>query len=172
MRLPRSRRRRIGLEHIGAADQDRLVERVQRIGVEQRQRREQHVALADSERARRIDAPPEHLRLRATHALGGTGRARRIEDRDRLARSQRGGRDPLAESRQRQSPFAPGAPSPIIQMRAGGETSASSVSIAGKSQNSITSNCGVELRKMWLSWMPRSAVLIGTVTAPIQAQPR
>ena len=44
--------------------------------------------------------------------------------------------------------------------------------MAGSSAGSITNNFGVELRRMWLSWMPRSAVLSGTVTAPIQAQPR
>jgi hypothetical protein len=54
----------------------------------------------------------------------------------------------------------------------GGTMPSSSVSSAASSADSATSNCGVELRKMWLSWMPRSAVLIGTVTAPIQAQPR
>jgi hypothetical protein len=62
--------------------------------------------------------------------------------------------------------------SPIVQTRSGGATSPSSVSIAGIKPASITSSFGVELRRMWLSWMPRSAVLIGTVTAPIQAQPR
>jgi hypothetical protein len=64
------------------------------------------------------------------------------------------------------------APSPIIQTRSGGVTSLSSVSMAGMKAGSIASNFGAELRRMWLSWMPRSAVLIGTVTAPIQAQPR
>ena len=64
------------------------------------------------------------------------------------------------------------APSPIIQTISGGTTSLSSVSIAGIKPDSITSSFGAALRRMWLSWMPRSAVLIGTVTAPIQAQPR
>jgi len=58
------------LQRVSAAVEQRLIERVQRVGVEQRQRGEQHVALTDVERARRIDAPPKHLRLRAADALG------------------------------------------------------------------------------------------------------
>jgi hypothetical protein len=57
-------------------------------------------------------------------------------------------------------------------MRSGSGASPSSVSMTGSSAASITSRRGVELRKIWLSWTPREAVLIGTVTAPIQAQPR
>jgi hypothetical protein len=34
--------------------------------------------------------------------------------------------------------------------------------MAGMKPDSITSSFGVALRRMWLSWMPRSAVLIGT----------
>src|SRR5258708_20479806 len=91
------------LEHVGAAAQDRLVERVQGVGVEKRQRREQDIAFADSERARGIDAPPKHLRLRAAYALGGAGGARGVEDRDWIPGPDRGGggalpRGPPAET--------------------------------------------------------------------------
>ena len=96
-RCPETGGGKFRLERVGAAVQERLIESVQRIGVEQRQRREQHIALSDVERARRIDAPPEHLRLRTADALGRTRGAGRIEDRDRVVRPHRCGRCPLAE---------------------------------------------------------------------------
>ena len=89
------------LQHVSAAVQERLIERIQRIGVEQGQCREQHIALADAERPRRIDAPPEQLRLRTTHTLCRPRRARCVEDRDGVAGTHGPRRGRGSERRQR-----------------------------------------------------------------------
>jgi hypothetical protein len=94
------------LQHVSASVQERLIERIQRIGVEQGQRREQHIALADSERTRRIDAPPEQLRLRTTHTLCRPGGARCVEDRNGVAGTHgpRRGRGSQCRQRYRERP--------------------------------------------------------------------
>ena len=57
--------------------------------MEERKRRQQHVVLADAEKPRRVDAPPEVLGVRAADALREAGRAGGIENRERVARLDR-----------------------------------------------------------------------------------
>ena len=91
-------RREPRLDHKRRAVQQRLVEAVQRVGVEHRQRRHQHVAVADAEKFAGIDRPPEILRVRTTHALRQPGGAGGVEDRQRIARLDRVRRQPFCRA--------------------------------------------------------------------------
>ena len=82
-------RRKPRLDDERRAVQQRLEETVQRVGVEHRQRRHQHVALADAEKLAGIERPPEILGVRTAHALRQAGGAGRVEDRERIARLDR-----------------------------------------------------------------------------------
>ena len=81
--------------------EQRLHERVQRVGMEQRKAGVEHVVRPDAEGLRGVDAPPVELRMRATDALGRPGRARRVEDRERVARSDRRGVERRARAGER-----------------------------------------------------------------------
>ena len=83
------------------AVRQRLVEGVQRVGVEQRQGGDQHVARPDAEDLAGVGGPPEVLRLRAAHPLGRPRRAGGVEDRDRLPGPDRRCRHRVAQRRVR-----------------------------------------------------------------------
>ncbi len=115
----------------GAAGQQRLIEGVERVGVEQRQAGAEHVAGLDLQQRGGVDRPPEVLRLRAADALRRPGGAGRVEDqreivglhrrrRDRLA----AGRHRLARRWRRDGP----TPSPISQIVSTASLSGSSMS--------------------------------------------
>ncbi len=85
--------------------------------MEERQRRQQHVTLADVQAACGSDAPPEELRLRAANALGRPRCARGVEDGERVAGPDGMGGDPgrrLRHGNRRAAPHGsqPGADNP------------------------------------------------------------
>ncbi len=84
-RGPEARGREALFHHQRGAGQQRLEEGVHRVGVEQRQRGQQHLAVAQRQQRGGVAAPPVELRVRAAHALGQARRARGVEDGQRVA---------------------------------------------------------------------------------------
>ena len=80
------RNRKPSLDDQRRSRQQRLVEGVERIGVKQRQRRQQYFAVAEPEQRGGVRRPPEILRLRAADAFRRPRRSRSVENRDRVAR--------------------------------------------------------------------------------------
>src|SRR6185437_7979147 len=66
----------------------------------QRQAGREHVAFAELEIANAVETPPEILRVRTADALGWSGRARGVENGERVRRIDRTGRDSVAARRQ------------------------------------------------------------------------
>ena len=85
-RGPEARGREALLHHQRGAGQQGLEEGVHRVGVEQRQRGQQHLAIAQLQQLGGMPAPPVELRMRAAHALRETRRARGVEDGQRVTR--------------------------------------------------------------------------------------
>ena len=100
-RAPERRCREALLDNERRAGEQRLEKRVQRIRMEQRQRRQQGLAFLQAEQLAAVDAPPEILRMRAAHAFRQSGRAGGVEDRQRLAGPHRGFLDRCAGPRER-----------------------------------------------------------------------
>ena len=170
-----ARRGKTRLDDQRRAVQQRLEESVQGVGVEHRQGRHQHVALAHAEELAGIDGPPEILGVRAAHALGQAGRTGRVEDREGVAGLDRVRRPALLRRRERRASdvFDLGL-CRFADQPQGFERNARTVQRREhRCQLALDDHePRSAIARMCSSCAPREAVLMGTAMAPSQAQPR